>query len=52
MLGLPLVCFDIGAPLDRIGTWGKGRIIPEMTPESAWAAISDLHRACYRDVRA
>ena len=51
MLGLPLVCFDIGAPRDRIGTWGKGRIIPEMTPESAWTAISELHRTCYQDER-
>ena len=51
MLDLPLVCFDIGAPRDRIGTWGKGRIIPEMTPESAWTTISELHRACYRDER-
>ena len=48
MLDLPLVCFDIGAPRDRIGTWGKGRIIPEMTPESAWTTISELHRACYQ----
>ena len=51
MLDLPLVCFDIGAPRDRIGKWEKGRIIPEMTPESAWTTISDLHRACYRDER-
>ena len=51
MLDLPLVCFDIGAPRDRIGTWEKGRIIPENTPESAWTAISELHRACYQDGR-
>ena len=51
MLGLPLACFDIGAPRDRIGQWEKGRIIPEMTPESAWAAISDLYRTCYQDER-
>ena len=51
MLDLPLVCFDIGAPRDRIGKWGKGRIIPEMTPESAWTAISELHRACYQGGR-
>lgn len=48
MLDLPLVCFDIGAPRDRIGKWDKGRIIPEITPESAWAAISELHRTCYQ----
>ena len=51
MLDLPLVCFDIGAPRDRIGKWEKGRIIPEMTPESAWTTISDLYRACSRDGR-
>ena len=49
MLDLPLVCFDIGAPRDRIGKWEKGRIIPEMTPESAWATISDLYRTYYQD---
>jgi GT2 family glycosyltransferase len=49
MLNLPLVCFDIGAPRDRIGQWRRGRIIPEMTPESAWTTISQLYRACYQD---
>ena len=51
MLDLPLVCFDIGAPRDRIGKWKKGRIIPEMTPESAWATISELYRTSYQDER-
>ena len=51
MLDLPLVCFDIGAPRDRIGKWEKGRIIPEMTPESAWATISELYRTSYQDER-
>ena len=51
MLDLPLVCFDIGAPRDRIGPWEKGRIIPQMTPESAWATISELYRTSYQDGR-
>ena len=49
MLGLPLACFDIGAPRDRIGHWEKGRIIPEITPEAAWATIAELYRTCYQD---
>jgi len=49
MLDLPLACFDIGAPRDRIGHWKKGRIIPEITPEAAWATISELYRTCYQD---
>ena len=49
MLDLPLACFDIGAPRDRIGHWKKGRIIPEITPEATWATISELYRTCYQD---
>ena len=48
MLDLPLACFDIGAPRDRIGHWEKGRIIPEITPEAAWSTIAELYRTCYQ----
>ncbi len=43
MLGIPLVCFDIGAPADRIRNWNKGMIIPEITTAAAWATIQKLH---------
>ena len=41
-LGLPLVCFDIGAPRDAVSRYGKGAVIPEMTVESAWQTIERL----------
>ena len=41
-LGLPLVCFDIGAPRDVVSRYDKGAVIPEMTVESAWETIEGL----------
>lgn len=43
MLGIPLVCFDIGAPADRIRNWNKGMIIPEISAAAAWATIQKLY---------
>lgn len=42
-LGLPLVCFDLGAPAERISKWKNGMIIPEISPEAAWKTIQALH---------
>ena len=41
-LGLPVVCFDLGAPAERVGKYEKGMIIPEMTAESALDTIKQL----------
>lgn len=41
-LGLPLVCFDIGAPRDAVSGYDKGAVIPDMTVESAWKTIEGL----------
>lgn len=41
-LGLPLVCFDIGAPRDAVSRYDKGAVIPEMTVEAAWKTIEEL----------
>jgi hypothetical protein len=41
-LGLPLVCFDLGAPRDAVSRYDKGAVIPEMTVESAWKTIEGL----------
>ena len=43
-LELPLVCFDLGAPRDRVRQYAKGAVIPAMTPEAAWDTIESLHR--------
>ena len=41
-LGLPLVCFDLGAPAERIGTWEHGLIAPEMNAKSALETLRKL----------
>lgn len=43
MLDLPMVCFDLGAPADRIRNWNKGMIIPEISAAAAWATIQKLY---------
>lgn len=42
-IGLPLVCFNLGAPEERISQWEKGMVIPEITPEASWKTIMALH---------
>lgn len=41
-LGLPMVCFNLGAPADFIAQLEDGRVAPEMTAESAFAALQEL----------
>lgn len=41
-IGLPVVCFNLGAPAERVGKYDKGMIIPEMTAESALETIQKL----------
>lgn len=33
-MGMPVMCFDIGAPAERISKYEKGIVLPEMTAES------------------
>ncbi|MBQ9518539.1 MAG: glycosyltransferase, partial [Firmicutes bacterium] len=40
-MDVPVACFDIGAPAERISKYDKGLIIPEMTAEAALKAISE-----------
>lgn len=47
MMDLPTVCFDLGAPAERLGAWERGMVIPEMTVESTWATICRLYEKCY-----
>lgn len=44
MMQLPVVCFDIGAPADRVRRYEKGRVVMEMTPAAVWSAIEELMR--------
>lgn len=42
MLDLPLVCFDLGAPRDRIMKYKKGAIIKSISCQCAYEAIEKL----------
>ncbi|MBQ9726257.1 MAG: glycosyltransferase [Kiritimatiellae bacterium] len=41
-LGLPLACFDVGAPKDAVRAFQNGSIIPEETAESALETLRAL----------
>jgi lipopolysaccharide biosynthesis protein/glycosyltransferase involved in cell wall biosynthesis len=41
-LALPLVCFDLGAPAERIGPWEHGLIAPETNAKSALETLQKL----------
>lgn len=41
-LGLPLVCFNLGAPAERIAAWERGRVVDEFSAESALHALENL----------
>lgn len=47
-LGLPIVCFDLGAQRQHVAAYSKGAISPEMTAVSAWETISRLYKRVYR----
>jgi len=47
-MGVPLCCFDLGAPAERVGSYRLGRIIPEVSPEAALGSISELYRSLRR----
>jgi glycosyltransferase involved in cell wall biosynthesis len=38
-MGMPVACFDLGAPAERAREYEQGLIIPEMTAESALVSI-------------
>ncbi|MEN6441646.1 MAG: glycosyltransferase [Syntrophobacter sp.] len=42
MLGLPIVCFDIGAQAERVRPYSKGEIATQITAESALEAMERL----------
>lgn len=42
-LGLPVVCFDIGAQADAVKKYDKGEVVKIMAPEAVWIAIEQLY---------
>ena len=45
MLGLPIVCFDLGAQAELAGKWRLGRLIDMSDPPTVWKALKELHEA-------
>lgn len=41
-LGLPLVCFDLGAQAERVGSYTRGKLADEITAEGAYRALKEL----------
>ncbi|CAK7007703.1 MAG: hypothetical protein DELT_00312 [Desulfovibrio sp.] len=41
-LGLPLVCFDLGAPADRVRNWERGAVARDVSAEAALDALLGL----------
>ena len=46
-LGLPIVCFDLGAQRDHVASYSKGAIIPEISAKSTWDTILRLYDKVY-----
>jgi len=46
--GVPLVCFDLGAPAERVRGYRLGRIAEHVTPEAAISAIFELKKTILR----
>jgi GT2 family glycosyltransferase/glycosyltransferase involved in cell wall biosynthesis len=43
--GMPLVCFDIGAPPERIRNYCRGLVLPDMDPATAISRLIDHARS-------
>ena len=43
-LGVPLCCFDLGAPAERLRAYPLGRIIDQVDPAAALTALTAFHR--------
>ena len=39
---VPIVCYNLGAPAERVASYERGLVIPEMTVESTWRTIEQL----------
>jgi glycosyltransferase involved in cell wall biosynthesis len=46
-LGLPLVCFDLGAPAERIRNWEHGMTVKEVSAQAALDALERLDARRY-----
>lgn len=50
MMGLPIACFNLGAPVERIGKYEKGAVIPSFSMSEAYRVINALFKRCYSTV--
>lgn len=46
-LGLPIACFNLGAPRDRIAAYQLGAVISKIGEESVWNTLSALYAKTY-----
>lgn len=44
-MGVPLCCFDLGAPAERVGKYELGRVVPRADAEAALEACMQLYRS-------
>ena len=42
MMELPIVCFDLGAPAERLRQYDRGAVAKDMSAAAVWNAIEDL----------
>lgn len=41
MMGMPVMCFDLGAPAERVAKYEKGIVLPDMSAEAILAAVKN-----------
>ncbi len=46
-LGLPVICFDLGAPAERVKNYKKGFIVPEVDADSLIQGIREFFKKLY-----
>jgi glycosyltransferase involved in cell wall biosynthesis len=46
-LNLPMACFDLGAPAERLASYPKGFILSEKNPSSVLDSLIDIHHKMY-----
>jgi len=47
-MNLPLACFNLGAPAERIRDYPKGLVMDSQSPEAVLTALRELFKTCYQ----
>lgn len=50
MMGLPVLAFDLGAPGERVSTYGRGIVLPQGEPENILDAVDKLYQIHIRNL--